>query len=67
MFFKHWQLLGNKGVDISTDINIPAQEVPYILIYLVKHNWASDCFVCTEWYCHRLQYSRPEQKMANTC
>lgn len=34
MFLKHWQLLGRKVVDMSTNTNIPAQEVPYILTWL---------------------------------
>lgn len=33
MFLKHCQLLGSKVVDISMDINIPAQEVPHLFGY----------------------------------
>lgn len=44
-FFEAQAVITVQDSGYKTAINISDQEIPYILIYLVKYNWASDNFI----------------------
>lgn len=64
IFLEHWQLLWCKVVDISMNINIPAQYVLDMLIYITKYNRVA-VILCAEWHHHSVQYPQAAQKVLN--